>query len=280
MGTSYTPDELPHRGKQGERLASILAPVLRGDTPSVTVHGSSGTGKTEAVRYVGREFESACQGIGVDCAFERVDCGARGTRYRILAHLARRFGREDVPKTGWHTGLAYDAFVDAVDSCEQSVVVVLDGIDRLAKAYRDNVLYDLLRVNSDTEGANVALVCVSRSLGFTETLDPRVRSSLDRYTVFFPSYGADELSDVLGQRAEIAFKDSVLSEGVVPLCADLVAEEKDGDARRALGLLRAAGERAAGSDTVVEQNVLKAWARRRLPYEGRTDGRHLEEYKT
>lgn len=278
MGPSYTPTELPHRGKQGERLASVLAPVLRGDTPSVTVHGSAGTGKTETLKHVGREFESAGQEVGVDCAVEQVDCGLKGTRYRILAHLAREFGCENVPETGWHTGRTYDAFVEAVDSHERSVVVVLDGIDKLARVYRGRVLYDLLRVNSDLEEANVSLVCVSRSLEFIEDLDPRVRSSLGRETVFFPPYDADELRDVLGQRAAVSFKDGVLSEKVVRLCAGLVAEES-GNARRALSLLRAAGERAAGSDTVRETDVREAWARKQRPYEGRTDGRRLGEYK-
>ena len=49
------------------------------------------------------------------------------------------------------------------------------------------------------------------------------------------------LQDILKQRAKIAFKEGIVEEGVIEKCAAYAAREH-GDARRALELLRVAGE--------------------------------------
>ncbi|MEE8632296.1 MAG: cell division control protein Ccd6, partial [Candidatus Bathyarchaeia archaeon] len=90
-------------------------------------------------------------------------------------------------------------------------------------------------------------------------LDPRVLSCLGEEEVVFRPYNASELQDILWGRADLAFHDNVLSESAVSLCAALAAAEH-GDARRALDLLRVAGEVAerAESQTITERHVRMA----------------------
>mgnify|MGYP000032264609 CR=1 FL=1 len=78
---------------------------------------------------------------------------------------------------------------------------------------------------------------------FLDELDPRVRSSLSEEEVVFPPYNALQLQEILSIRAEKAFKENVVGEGVIAKCAAFAAREH-GDARRALDLLRVAGELA------------------------------------
>ncbi|MEF8863774.1 MAG: cell division control protein Cdc6, partial [Haloarculaceae archaeon] len=94
---------------------------------------------------------------------------------------------------------------------------------------------------------------------FTDFLDPRVKSSLGEEEIVFPPYDATQLRDILQQRADVAFKEDTLSEDVIPLCAAFAAQEH-GDARRALDLLRTAGELAERdrTDTVEENHVRQA----------------------
>ncbi len=75
----------------------------------------------------------------------------------------------------------------------------------------------------------------------------------------FPPYNADQLQDILKQRASLAFDEHVLEPGVIPLCAALAAQEH-GDARKALDLLRISGEIAEreNSDKVADVHVYKA----------------------
>jgi len=260
---SYTPKKLPHRDKQVNAMARSLVPALRGETPSnILIYGKTGTGKTASAKYVANELQETSAKTDVPCTVEYINCEQVDTQYRVLARLAQKFGRDDVPMTGWPTDRVYDAFFEAVDTRERVVVVMLDEIDKLVEKSGDDTLYNLSRMNSDLENARVSIIGISNDVQFTELLDPRVRSSLGEEDLVFPPYNANQLRDILEQRAEIAFEEDVLSNDVIPLCAAFAAKEH-GDARRALDLLRAAGEVAERSktDTVEEEHVREAQER-------------------
>jgi cell division control protein 6 len=76
---------------------------------------------------------------------------------------------------------------------------------------------------------------------FIDNIDPRVRSSLSEEEITFAPYNALQLQDILRRRAKNAFKEGILEDGVLEKCAAYAAREH-GDARRALELLRVAGE--------------------------------------
>jgi cell division control protein 6 len=86
-------------------------------------------------------------------------------------------------------------------------------------------------------------VGISNDLMFTDHLDPRVKSSLSEEELMFPPYNAIQIQEILRKRAEKAFMASAIAEGVIEKCAAYAAREH-GDARRALELLRVAGELA------------------------------------
>ena len=99
------------------------------------------------------------------------------------------------------------------------------------------------RVNSDLLRSRVSIIGISNDLKFTEFLDPRVKSSLGEDEIIFPPYDAEQIREILEQRANVAFCPGVPQESVIPLCAAFAAQEH-GDARRALDLLRISGELA------------------------------------
>jgi len=255
---SYTPDSLVHRDDQINSLASILVSALRGDTPSnILIYGKTGTGKTAVTRHVGIELERKGESLGTSCKVVYLNCEVIDTQYRLLANLSRQFG-EDVPMTGWPTDQVFAKFKEAIDSEKQVIIIILDEIDKLIKK-GDDVLYNLSRINTDLKKAKVSMIGVSNDLKFTEFLDPRVKSSLGEEEIIFPPYDADQISDILHERAEIAYKPDALDEMVIPLCAAFAAQEH-GDARRALDLLRVAGEIAEreNKSQVEEQHVRNA----------------------
>ncbi|WP_312911145.1 AAA family ATPase [Natronosalvus caseinilyticus] len=166
---------------------------------------------------------------------------------------------EEVPMTGWPTDRVYSVFFDAVDYSERVVVIMLDEIDKLVEKSGDDTLYNLSRMNSELTNSRVSIIGISNDLKFTDFLDPRVKSSLGEEEIVFPPYDANQLRDILQHRSEVAFKGDALSADVIPLCAAFAAQEH-GDARRALDLLRTAGELAERSqaETIVEEHVRQA----------------------
>ncbi|GAA0518333.1 cell division control protein 6 [Halorubrum aquaticum] len=166
---------------------------------------------------------------------------------------------EEVPMTGWPTDRVYTTFFDAVDYHERVVVIMLDEIDKLVEKSGDDTLYNLSRMNSELDNSRISIMGISNDLKFTDFLDPRVKSSLGEEEIVFPPYDANQLRDILQHRADIAFKVDALTDDVIPLCAAFAAQEH-GDARRALDLLRTAGELAERSqaEIVAEKHVRQA----------------------
>jgi len=252
---TYVPENLPHRKKQIRGLADTLSPALKGGTPSnIVIYGKTGTGKTATVKYVSKELEEMARKRGSKCIMLYINGEVFDTQYRIFAYLARTFNQQ-IPMIGWPTDMVYSEFKTAVDTEDRCVIVVLDEVDRLA-GKGEGALYNLSRINSELNHAKVSMIGISNDLTFTDLLDQRVKSSLGEEEIIFPPYNANQLQDILGERAEIAFNESTLDDSVIPLCAAFAAQEH-GDARRALDLLRVSGEIAerTGSERVTEEHV-------------------------
>ena len=247
LQANYTPETIPHREKQIESVASIIAPALRGEKISnLFLFGKTGTGKTLSVLHVGNKVKDKLKQLEQDhVKFLYLNCKLRkvaDTEYRIIAELIKLLGGS-VPATGLPTDVVYSKFVDLVDNKKQMVILVLDEIDQAVKKISDNFIYSLTRMNSELKNAQIAIIGISNSLTFMDDLYPRVRSSLGEEELVFPPYNALQLQDILKERSDRAFQSGVLEEGVLAKCAAYAAREH-GDARRALDLLRVAGELA------------------------------------
>ncbi|NYT06018.1 MAG: ORC1-type DNA replication protein [Methanomicrobiales archaeon] len=251
---SYRPHILPHRRPQIDSIAAIIAPALRNETPSnILIYGKTGTGKTASVRYVGSELEDASAETTTPVRVIHLNCEVIDTQYRVLAQIANCLDETDthasdrprniIPMTGWPTDQVYMELKNQLDTLGGVHIIVLDEIDKLVKKSGDETLYNLTRINSDLKRSKLSMIGISNDLLFTNFLDPRVLSSLSEEEIVFPPYNAMQLCDILQQRADMAFVEGALVEGVIPLCAALAAQEH-GDARRALDLLRVSGELA------------------------------------
>jgi cell division control protein 6 len=156
-------------------------------------------------------------------------------------------------------GEVFDRFRKGLDERKTILIIALDEIDALVKARSDILLYELTRINETLSHSRVSIIGISNDLRLKEFLDPRVLSSLSEEEIVFRPYDANELKNILSERAQTAFHEGVLSEGALSLCAALAAAEH-GDARRALDLLRVAGEVAErmGARVVNEEHVREA----------------------
>ena len=255
----YVPDKLPHREEQIRYLGEIVAPTLKGSLCSnVLIYGKTGTGKTAVMKYVLKGLVRKSEVLNSPVRVSFVNCRLAGTEYRVLSSLCSSISVM-VPFTGLALGEVFDRFKSGLDSRSLILIIVLDEIDTIVKNRGDALLYELTRINEDLSKSKVSIMGISNDLHFKELLDPRVLSTLSEEEIVFRPYNAAELRDILLDRARLAFYDGVLTDGAVNLCAALAAAEH-GDARRALDLLRVAGELAEreGAKRIVEDHVRRA----------------------
>jgi cell division control protein 6 len=237
----FLPDKLLHRDVQIREIAKYWVDILDNVTPSnVTLYGKTGTGKTAASKFAREQLIEAASNVNIFVKIEYIRCTDFTTEYQVLAELCNRLGR-DVPSRGWTKGEVVKAFrglfrTNAFGK-KLHLIVILDEIDILLDKDGDGILYTLTRTD------NVAVLSISNYLDFKNLITPRVTSTLNDKEIVFPPYGADQLSDILTDRARLSFNENVLDDDVIPLCSAMAAKE-EGDARYALDLLKNAGELA------------------------------------
>lgn len=246
LQANYTPDSISHRDEQIEALASILAPILRMEKPSnIFIYGKTGTGKTLSVNYTTQQIAEIAAEKKIPLKIIYLNCKLKkvvDTEYRIIAQLAREFGKT-IPPTGLPTDEIYKIFYSVLDKEKMLVIIILDEIDQLVKKIGDEVLYNLTRINAELKNSQISLIGISNNLVFTDNLDSRVKSSLSEEEMVFPPYNALQIQNILRQRVEVAFHEKSIEDGLIEKCAAYAARDH-GDARRAIELLRVAAELA------------------------------------
>ncbi len=254
LSASFTPSRIPHREKQIAELGRIVAPALKGGKPSnIFIYGRTGTGKTLVAKMVLDELERASAQTSCKIKTFYINCKMKkvaDTEYRVLSHLIGQFGKA-VPFTGLPTDQLYSMFFKALDEEERTIILIIDEIDNLVERVGDEILYNITRANHELKRSRLSIVGITNNLAFIEHLDPRVRSSLGEEELVFAPYNAIQLQEILKERASVAFEIGSIADGVIEKCSALAAQEH-GDARRALDLLRVAGELAERSS---EQKV-------------------------
>ncbi|MDB2253557.1 cell division control protein Cdc6, partial [Halorubrum ezzemoulense] len=154
------------------------------------------------------------------------------------------------PLSGLSTNVYYDRLWQILDSLHDVVIIILDEVDKLQE---NNVLMQLSRAGEagKIDSCKVGILAISNKISFKDSLDERVLSSLQEREFIIPPYDANQLREIMRHRQD-AFREGALTDDVIPLAAAFAAQE-NGDDRKALDILRNAGELAKDDDSEVVQ---------------------------
>ncbi|MCD2200953.1 orc1/cdc6 family replication initiation protein [Halobacterium sp. KA-4] len=261
---SHRPEGLIERDQELTEYQSSLKPVIKGARPrNIFLYGQTGVGKSVATQMVmDRLREDQQQYDYLDVEVVDIVCKNLSSSYQVVVKLVNQFRdfEDKIPTTGYPPDTVYEFLWEHLREVEAThVLFVLDEVDAIGND--DDILYQLPRSNDNgnvpPEETKVGVIGISNNFTFRDNLSARVKDSLCDEEIHFPPYDANQLRNILYQRAEKAFVDGVLEEDVVPLCAAMAGQES-GSARQALKLLFKAGDLARSRDmTEVTEDLVR-----------------------
>ena len=214
-------DFIPQQPLMREESKLLIDDMLRFAISGIPTHyaviGSRGSGKTLTLKYLQRVIPDQ-----TNLSIVYANCRQHNTSFKILAHLLR------VQARGASLSELFSAFCD---KCEAKTVVVLDEIDLMSsKDRRREILYLLSRAERP-----FMVIMLSNNSHVLKDLDPATRSSLQPMPLHFRNYDAEQIGDILADRAKRGLTE--WNDGHLKEIAARTARDTNADARVAIKTL-------------------------------------------
>jgi len=238
--------------------------------PNLFLYGPSGTGKSLIINAVCSNILELCESRDIRFGVIQMNCQNVGTLGSAVYELARKVANDvgatvEVPEHGIPNKKKWRELYRLINEHYDTVVFILDELDMLV-GRRDmdepafsRLLYQLSRAGSTDEiTAQVSVTAITNDTKMMENVGSRALSSFTPEDVHFSDYDANQLRAILRARKD-AFHEGALSNDVIPLAAAFAAQT-NGDARKAIDLMRTAGSIAekANADQVREEHIREA----------------------
>ncbi len=225
---------------------------------NIFVYGKTGTGKTMISRMISKQLSLEANEIDIAVKICYINCEAVSSDTEVVKNLNRLIlDDESGIKGGVSLTSHFNVFCRLINLFKGILIIILDEVDKLRNPNLINV-FSRIKENGYAE-KNVCIIGITNDLNFVDDLNPRTKSSLAQSEIIFYPYDAIQLGDILRVRAKQAFKDNIIDDTVIALCAAYSAQEH-GDARKAMDILRVSGEiaEAKGCSKVMEIHVNEA----------------------
>jgi len=212
---------IPQKPLMREEVKPLIDGLLRYATTGIANHllifGSRGSGKTLMVSYVSQLLSDKHK-----LAFAYANCRQHNTSFKILASLL------NVRPRGCSLDELWERFCQAHLG---RVVFVLDEVDLISDKDRNkDILYLISR-----SAKGYMVVLLSNNPRFLNTLDESIRSTLQPEMIHFRNYGANEIHQILMDRARLGLVHPVRQ--AAAQIAALTAKDTNSDVRVAIKTL-------------------------------------------
>ena len=262
---TFIPNNIHHRDLEQEQVTQSLLPILKQFRPSnILIYGKPGTGKTLVVRRVLSKIQERVEKTNFPIKLVYGNSKEETTLYGLLVDFGRQLGlsEKELPTTGLSISEVFKRLLRIINKNSLNTVFIIDEIDFLAHLVsksKNDILYQLTRSNDRIKNGSLSLIGISNDLTFKDRLDPRVISSLGEEEIVFTNYSVNQIHKILEDRIQLAFVEGAVEEPALNLCAAMAGREH-GDARRAIDLLRVAGEIAEREqeEKVSEEHIRRA----------------------
>ena len=263
LSLEYMPRRLLHRDAQMRFLTQLFRFSVENPfstSQRVLITGDVGTGKTVLSQRFGADLVKAAKNRKINLQYLHVNCReAKGSLFMIIKRVLTQFEPE-FPKRGFAPEELLHTLMDVLDDKNMHLILALDELENLIRTEGTNPIYNLTRIQEERVGKPIrlSLICILREQEYLQKLDKSTIDTLQRNIVKLDKFSSLQLIEILRDRAELAFKENIVSDEALQLVAGI--GEQSGDARYSIELLWRAGKYADSENTkhVSTEHVRKA----------------------
>ncbi|MEM0014879.1 MAG: ORC1-type DNA replication protein [Zestosphaera sp.] len=248
----YVPPVIRHRDEQLRQLVRLFKPVVL-DPGATSVKallaGPVGTGKTVTASVFGREMARVAEKKGVNLRYVHVNCSKSRNLVGVMREAKGMLGLH-IPDRGLSSNELLSIFLRMLDRENMHIIMTLDEFDYFLGVAPPEDRYSLLRLYDifQTSVKRVSMLFIARGspAGVWSRVDTMTGGYLMKNLISFEPYRAVELHAILKDRVERTFYEGVVSDEVLDHISRMCGYDTggDGNARRALAILHAAGKLA------------------------------------
>lgn len=248
----YVPAVIRHRDEQFKHLARIFKPFLIKPgslSAKALLVGPVGTGKTVTAVSFGRAITVSAERKGIHLRYAHINCSRSNNTASIFRDLKNQLGLP-IPDRGLSAHEMISGVLRILEREDMYVLVTLDEFDYFLRASGTEDRYLVLRLydvfKEEVKRLSFMYVVRGSPAYIWSKLDSFTGSYLMKNLITFDPYKANELYDILRDRVEMAFYPGVVGDEVINYIAHLTGYDTggDGNARKALAILHAAGKLA------------------------------------
>ena len=263
LSLEYMPRRLLHRDAQMRFLTQLFRFSVENPfstSQRVLITGDVGTGKTVLSQRFGADLVKAAKNRKINLQYLHVNCReAKGSLFMIIKRVLTQFEPE-FPKRGFAPEELLHTLMDVLDDKNMHLILALDELENLIRTEGTNPIYNLTRIQEERVGKPIrlSLICILREQEYLQKLDKSTIDTLQRNIIKLDKFSSLQLIEILRDRAELAFKENIVSDEALQLVAGI--GEQSGDARYSIELLWRAGKYADSENTkhVSTEHVRKA----------------------
>ena len=150
------------------------------------------------------------------------------------------------PDRGLGVGELLTSLRRMLHSSNTHLIVILDEVDHLLRRSGDDIIYKLMRIDEDREGAGTLSAIMVSQEQVLDLLENAVLSRVGRSNhIRIPPYDEKGLLKIISQRRDMGLVTGTCPDEILELIAQAAAPS--GDARQSIELLEGAAKRAEAS---------------------------------
>jgi len=248
----FIPPVIRYRDKQLRQLVELFKPViLKPGSSSVKVllAGPVGSGKTLTSIVFGREISRVAEGRGIKLRYVHVNCSRSKNLVGIIREAKDSLGLH-IPDRGVSSSELLSAFLKLLSRDNTYLILALDEFEYFLNTAPPEDKHAIVRMydvaQEDVKRVNMIFIVRGSPANVWSKVDSVTGSYLMKNLVSFEPYRASELYTILKDRVDAAFHQGVVGDEVIDYISRMSGYDTggDGNARKALAVLHAAGKLA------------------------------------